>query len=229
MALIPTPCTPSDAPACAEAYIAAFSPSPRHKVTYGNIPHSDQIQLFTKKFGKDIELHTLATPTQEKYYLKVVDPTTGELMAFAIWVYLPDGYRAEEDWFANVEEVPVGANERFLRDFAGMTGWVRGEHEGRKRGKAHWLLSMLGTHPKHERKGAAAALIGWPFAQADRDGKRCYVESSVVAYDLYKRCGFSEDVGEIVVDLDKYSDQGFGVARWVAMMREPQIRGSPEG
>ena len=84
------------------------------------------------------------------------------------------------------------------------------------------MLSLLGTHPKHERRGAAAALIRWPYAQADKDKKSCYVEASVVAYQLYSRCGF-RDIDELVVDLDKYDDRGFGVARWVSMMREPEV------
>ena len=64
-------------------------------------------------------------------------------------------------------------------------------------------------------------LIRWAFPYADKEGKRCYVDGSSVGYALYKRCGFTVDVGEISVDLDEYGDQGFGVHRWVAMMREP--------
>lgn len=65
-------------------------------------------------------------------------------------------------------------------------------------------------------------LIRWAFPQADKAQERCYVESSSVAYQLYKRCGFDENIGEVSVDLDKYGDKGFGVHKWVAMLREPQ-------
>lgn len=64
-------------------------------------------------------------------------------------------------------------------------------------------------------------LIHWAFPYADKAGKRCYVDGSSVAYALYKRCGFTVDVGEISINLDDYGGQGFGVHRWVAMMREP--------
>lgn len=84
------------------------------------------------------------------------------------------------------------------------------------------VLSLLGTHPKHERRGAGAMLIRWGLAQADGDQKRCYVDSSSLGYPLYKRCGFQEDVGEISVDLDQYGAEGVGVHKWVAMLREPQ-------
>jgi len=80
---------------------------------------------------------------------------------------------------------------------------------------------MLGTHPEHKRKGAAGLLVRWPFEQADREGKRCYVDSSAIGHRLYKRCGF-EDVGEVLLDLGKYSEEGYGVQRWVAMVREPE-------
>ena len=65
-------------------------------------------------------------------------------------------------------------------------------------------------------------LIKWPFAQADKDRKRCYVDASSVGYLLYRRNGF-EDVGELSVDLDEYGGEGVGVHKWVAMLREPQV------
>ena len=141
MSLIPTPCVPSDAPEFVEAFVSAFETAPRHQVTYGGIPRDRQIKMFTEKFAKDIESQAHPTATQQKYYLKVSDPDTGALMAFAIWVYLPHGYKREEDWFVNVTEAPEGANERFMRDFARVTGDVRGRHEGRK--GSHWCKYTL--------------------------------------------------------------------------------------
>ena len=88
--------------------------------------------------------------------------------------------------------------------------------------KKNVVLHMLATHPKYERRGAAGLLIRWPFEQADREGKRCYVDSSVTGHQLYGRYGF-EDVGEMRLELDKYEGgEGFGVQKWVAMVREPR-------
>lgn len=67
-------------------------------------------------------------------------------------------------------------------------------------------------------------LIRWAFAQADKDQKRCYVEASSLGYLLYRRCGFLQDVGEIIIDLDQYGAKGVGVHKWVAMLREPQTK-----
>ncbi len=88
------------------------------------------------------------------------------------------------------------------------------------------VLTLIGTHPKHERRGAGTMLIRWGFAQADKNQERCYVDSSNVGYALYKRCGFLEDVGKMSVDLDQYGPQGLGVQTWVAMLREPQVKTS---
>lgn len=84
------------------------------------------------------------------------------------------------------------------------------------------VLALLGTHPKHERRGAAAMLIRWGLAEADKSQKKCYVDSSSVGYALYKRCGFATDVSEVVVDLEEYGGKGMGTHKWVAMLREPQ-------
>ena len=88
----------------------------------------------------------------------------------------------------------------------------------------HKVLALLGTRPQHERRGAARLLVRWAFAQADRDGKRCYVDASHIGYKLYKTCGFEQDVGEMTIDIDEYApDLGLGTVRWVAMMREPHV------
>ena len=83
------------------------------------------------------------------------------------------------------------------------------------------VLWHLGTHPKHERKGAGAQLIRWAFPRADAAGVRCYVDASKLGYPLYSKCGF-QDVGELLLDMDEYEGgKGVGVQRWVAMVREP--------
>ena len=85
------------------------------------------------------------------------------------------------------------------------------------------MLWLLGTHPKHERKGAGAQLVRWAFPRADAAGLRCYVDASNLGYPLYRRCGF-EDVGELMLDLEGYEcGEGSGVQKWVAMVREPKV------
>ena len=88
----------------------------------------------------------------------------------------------------------------------------------------HKVLSLLGTNPQHERRGAGRLLIRWPFAQADKDGRRCYVDASPIGYGLYKTCGFEQEVGEMKINIDEYAPQfGYGTVRWVALLREPHV------
>lgn len=109
---------------------------------------------------------------------------------------------------------------KLVRDFDRMTAELRSAYPGRK--EAHWMLSMLATHPKHEGRGAGSMLIEWAFPIADDMGLRCYVDASVVGYPVYKKRGFGEDVGVLDLDLGKYEGgEGYGVQRWVALMREP--------
>lgn len=56
----------------------------------------------------------------------------------------------EEDGFANVKEVPEGANEKLMKDFGRMTGELRGEHEGRK--GPHWCKFSRSSHSALQQK-----------------------------------------------------------------------------
>lgn len=73
---------------------------------------------------------------QEKHYLKVTDTATNAIAAYGVWIYLPQGYHAEEDDEVIVHPLPKGSNEDLMREFCRMTGVLRSEHPGRK--EAHW-------------------------------------------------------------------------------------------
>ncbi len=67
----------------------------------------------------------------------MTDDATGEIAACGVWVYLPEGYCAEDDdEVALTGPLPEGANEELMGEFGRMTGKIRGEHAGRKEG--HW-------------------------------------------------------------------------------------------
>jgi len=74
------------------------------------------------------------------------------------------------------------------------------------------VLLHLCTRPKHERKSEVGLLIKWPFEQADKEGKRCFVDGSFVGHGLYMRYGF-EGVGEMKIDLDKMTKRRILVCR----------------
>lgn len=133
MSLTLSHCAPTDAPAFASAFVSTYERMPRHQASYGRIPRSRQLALFTKAFNDSISLSP--TPPQERHFLKVTDCATNELVAFAIWDWLPDGYK-DEDPFAIVGGVPEGADERCIRDFGKLTGEARGS--GERGVVGHW-------------------------------------------------------------------------------------------
>ena len=129
-------CVPEDAPELAEAYIATYKPvSARYQATYGKVPRDTMLKIWEEDIRKGLECESQPSPTQEAHYLKVTDPSSGEIMAYAIWKYLPQGYRTEDDPQVQAESVP-GANETLMREFCRMIREIRNEHPGRR--EAHW-------------------------------------------------------------------------------------------
>ena len=132
-------CVPEDARELAEVYLATFRSSSRFHATYHRIPDETLLEVFEEDFRKEIELLDQPTASQETHLLKVNDPSTNDIIAFAIWKYLPQGYRAEEDSDIQINEQPEGTDEPLLRRVYRMTGELRSEHSGRH--EAHWCKS----------------------------------------------------------------------------------------
>lgn len=141
MSLTISHCVPADAPGYAEAFLATYERMPRNIVLMGSVSRERQLVIFTTGFRSSIESQEHPTSDKETHCLKVTDPAINEIVAFAIWVYWPNGYKIEQDSLANVKEVPEGFNEKLMRDFGSMTGTLRGDHEGRK--GPHWCRSPL--------------------------------------------------------------------------------------
>ncbi|MFL5780497.1 MAG: GNAT family N-acetyltransferase [Thermoleophilaceae bacterium] len=61
------------------------------------------------------------------------------------------------------------------------------------RGRPHYYLSLLGTHPDHRGRGEGMALLATRLADADEEGIATYLESSNRANDhRYERLGFAQ-------------------------------------
>ena len=52
---------------------------------------------------------------ERKYYLKVTDTATSEIAAYAVWIFLPNGYKPENDPNANFSPLPEGGNNALWR------------------------------------------------------------------------------------------------------------------
>lgn len=82
-------------------------------------------------------------------------------------------------------------------------------------------LGNLGTLPWYQRRGAASALIRWPFERADREDLPVYLETDEAGIPrrMYERLGF-ERKDAALFDLSKYG--GTGSHTHMAMIREPR-------
>ncbi|PYI34291.1 acyl-CoA N-acyltransferase [Aspergillus indologenus CBS 114.80] len=58
------------------------------------------------------------------------------------------------------------------------------------RGRGHYYLDMLVTHPQHRRRGAATMLVRWGCERADRTGMPVYIDSTRAGVPVYERLGF---------------------------------------
>ena len=83
------------------------------------------------------------------------------------------------------------------------------------------VLGDVGTLSWYKRRGAATALISWPFEDADKDKLVVYLDTDQNggARRIYERLGFRR-AGEAVFDLSKHGSTG--IHTHIGMIREPQ-------
>lgn len=65
----------------------------------------------------------------------------------------------------------------------------------------NYHLEILATHPDYRRRGAATSLIKWGVFQALREGVDAGLESSPMAFSLYRKLGFALQE-EVVIHVD---------------------------
>ncbi len=75
---------------------------------------------------------------------------------------------------------------------------------------------MLGTLPSYQGRGAGSLIMRYGVEQADRDGRKAYLEASPSSVSLYRRFGFFEK-DEVTVDV-----KGHGPYQNLCMVREPR-------
>jgi len=79
-------------------------------------------------------------------------------------------------------------------------------------------LHALAVHPDYQGRGCASMLVRWGIEKADASVRKCYLESTPVAYDLYCKHSWVT-VDEIVLGLKKYGGHEHKI---MIMMREPR-------
>jgi ribosomal protein S18 acetylase RimI-like enzyme len=114
---------------------------------------------------------------------------TGDAAALAMWDppggSLASPARSEELWAAFRARAGAPVSER-------LTEYGRAVDAARPV-TPHWYLSVLATHPDHQRKGLASAVIAPIIGKADIDGLDCCLETSTEQNRaFYRRRGFTE-------------------------------------
>ena len=117
--------------------------------------------------------------------------TTDDHAGVALWA--PPGLW-RPTWAQLLREVPAMS---LLTGFAGARrglGLLRATEKAHPK-VPHWYLAVLGTHPDHQGRGVASALLAPVLARCDLDGTGAYLESSNPA-----NVGFYEGHGFQVTD-----------------------------
>lgn len=86
------------------------------------------------------------------------------------------------------------------------------------------VTELMLTHPSHQRKGLATRLLRFVFDQADKEGRRCYIEASPDGYPVYVKAGFKE-VDRIDFGLEEFGGDAGERDVAVCMIREA-VRGA---
>lgn len=98
-------------------------------------------------------------------------------------------------------KVPSAQTERLWQAYrrdAGEAAWHRlSEYEGAidkvRPAASYWYLGVLATHPEHQERGLASAVIAPILGRADSDGLACCLETSTTHNRaFYARRGFTE-------------------------------------
>lgn len=218
--LVLRPCNSADIPTLAAINLAAFD-NPRNRVMYLHVAPSDRFKIFESKAQATLSYQDDDSNPNDQtvHYLCVVDSTTNQTIAHAVWNDLPRGYIPSQDLDTHHAGLAPGTNKALVQDFANLTHQLRSSPP--RHSEPQWLLSLLATHPKHQGQGAGTKLIEWSTSKADAMGVRCFVDASPAGMGLYRRLGFDQQVGELVLDLAGYEGgKQYGVQKWVGLARE---------
>ncbi|KAI4195874.1 MAG: hypothetical protein LQ350_006914 [Teloschistes chrysophthalmus] len=219
--LLLRPCTVADIPSLAILHNTCFA-GPRNELVYGNVTIEEKLKHYEDGLRVYFDNHSTDSHPEAYHVVCIVDPTLDNtIISYAIWVQFPNGYLPSSDPQTQHSYLPSGANEALILETERKAAEIRSEHPARF--QPHWHLPTLCTHPDHEGRGAASMLINWGLKRADETGMvKCFVESTPRGLDVYKKRGFTQEVGVLEMDMSGHEGgEKVGVARWVALMREP--------
>ncbi|OJD18688.1 hypothetical protein AJ78_01303 [Emergomyces pasteurianus Ep9510] len=168
--------------------------------------------MLRAQFPTPTLLAGLRTSLEEKALEEIRDPQWAVLVvhdqegiiSFAKWkrpVFDTESY-IEAPW-----RWPEGTRMDILNEWTKRVEEVSNEVIGTT---PCYCLSFMGTHPRHERRGAASMLIRWGLERSTKENVPIQLESTMVAWPLYKKLGF-EDKGRIQMQLEGVGKNGQSV------------------
>ncbi|KIX05194.1 uncharacterized protein Z518_06066 [Rhinocladiella mackenziei CBS 650.93] len=185
MPLVLEPAVEADAPRIVEVERLAYATNPLSPILFPGPFPPDALE----KRAEGMVTQLKEDPTTR--WMKVVDPETSEMVAFAKWNIMtsPTTPKATRTFGPGCN---VGACEEYF-------GGIHKKRNELMGGKAYCLLDLLQTDPKYQGRGAGGMLINWGLDVADELHLPAYLESSPVAHRLYQKFGF-QDIGELQLD-----------------------------
>ncbi|KAI6870689.1 hypothetical protein KC343_g7171 [Hortaea werneckii] len=161
----------------------------------------------------------------QQVWLKVTDTELGELVAAALWRFEVADERAGAASSVPAErDAAVGPQTKThpVPDVIVAMGKIweafKCEFVG---GQAFANLSMLVTHPDHQRRGAASMLVQWGCDKADERGMIAALMATEAGIGVYLRHGF-QVMKQTMLDLRPYGVDASDPR--VGMLRRPMSR-----
>lgn len=180
-----------------------------------------------------------------KQFTKIVDDSTGQIVAFAQWEYpfhLTPELEAKkekraEEW--KKEPHPPGAELELINNFMGQLETGRKKFIDPEKTYCTFdpqcptmraltlalnslpllvVLHILAVLPEHQGKGLGRTLIQRGLEEADEAGAKTYIEASPAGLPVYMKYGW-EVVDDLAIDMRPYG--GNGVEHNPCLLREP--------
>ncbi|KAI6814897.1 hypothetical protein KC340_g11489 [Hortaea werneckii] len=160
----------------------------------------------------------------QQVWLKVIDTELGELVAAALWRFELADERAQDASLVPARDAavePPGQTHLVPEVMAAMGKiWEAFKHEF-VGGQAFANLSILVTHPHHQRRGAASMLVRWGCEKADERGMVAALMATEAGVGVYLRHDF-QVLNETVLDLRPYGIDASDLR--IGMLRRPMSR-----
>lgn len=92
-----------------------------------------------------------------------------------------------------------------------------------------FVLELLMTDPRFQRRGIGTALLAWGHKRADRDQVNLFLVATPIGHGLYRAVGWKEVSVPVRIDLQdwlaaaKSGDMGWGTYQYYFMMRLPLL------